>query len=311
MASPTQSLVIPAYNEAARLATAFERLRPTLEVMGPELTEIVMVDDGSTDDTMRVAHQVYGHLEHFRLVQHPHNMGKGAAVRTGMAHARYPKVIVADADMSIRPEHFVNILDTLEHTPFAPGTRALNGKILYEAMHRTVSGTAFHLLVRHYTRVTVRDTQCGCKGFQLAPGRLLAQLGFVTGFAYDVELFYLAEQLDFATRPVPVTWDDIGGSTVNLAQGKRQLLRDLRGIPRSTYQCPAIQVRARTPLDDVRRAAIDARTAGLVVARGEEHDVIVVPRDAAVAALGIAQSLDGTLRTTSLGELRGRILEAV
>ncbi len=135
MASPTQSLVIPAYNEAARLATAFERLRPTLEVMGPELTEIVMVDDGSTDDTMRVAHQVYGHLEHFRLVQHPHNMGKGAAVRTGMAHARYPKVIVADADMSIRPEHFVNILDTLERAPFAPGTRALNGKILYEAMH--------------------------------------------------------------------------------------------------------------------------------------------------------------------------------
>ena len=170
MASPTQSLVIPAYNEAARLAVAFERLRPTLEILGPANTEIVMVDDGSTDATMHVAHQVYGHLEHFRLIQHPHNLGKGAAVRTGLAHARSPKVIVADADMSIRPEHFVNILDTLEHAPFAPGTRALNGKILYEALHRTVSGTAFHVLVRHYTKINVRDTQCGCKGFRLAPG---------------------------------------------------------------------------------------------------------------------------------------------
>jgi len=311
MASPTQSLVIPAYNEAARLAAAFERLRPTLEIIGPERTEIVMVDDGSTDATMRVAHQVYGHLEHFRLVQHPHNMGKGAAVRTGMAHARYPKVIVADADMSIRPEHFVNILDALERVPFAPGSRALDGKILYETLHRTVSGTAFHMLVRHYTSITVRDTQCGCKGFRLAPGRLLAQLGFVTGFAYDVELFYLARQLDLATQPVTVTWDDIGGSTVNFAHGKRQLLSDLRGIPRTKYQCPVIEVSPQVKLDDVRRAAIEARAAGLVVARNEGNALIVVPRDAAVAAIGIAQSLGGNLRTTTPGELRGRDLEAV
>jgi dolichyl-phosphate beta-glucosyltransferase len=311
MASPTQSLVIPAYNEAARLAAAFERLRPTLDIIDPDRTEIIMVDDGSTDDTMRVAHRVYGHLEHFRLVQHPHNMGKGAAVRTGMAHARYPKVIVADADMSIRPEHFVNILDTLERVPFAPGSRALDGRILYEALHRTISGTAFHLLVRHYTKITVRDTQCGCKGFALAPGRLLAQLGFVSGFAYDVELFYLAQQLELATVPVAVTWDDIGGSTVNIAHGKRQLLSDLRGIPRTNYQCPAIEVAARVKLDDVRRAALDARCAGLVVARAEANDLIVVPRDAAVAAIGIAHALGGSLRTTTIAELRGRTLDAV
>ncbi|NNN09241.1 MAG: glycosyltransferase [Acidimicrobiaceae bacterium] len=311
MASPTHSLVIPAYNEAARLNAAFERLRPSLEILGPENTEIVMVDDGSSDDTMRVAHQVYGHLEHFRLIQHPHNMGKGAAVRTGMAHARYPKVIVADADMSIRPEHFVSILSALDHVSFAPGTRARNGKIHYQAPQRTVSGNVFHLLVRHYTKIAVRDTQCGCKGFRLAAGRLMAELGFVTGFAYDVEIFYLAEQLGFDTESVNVTWDDIGGSTVNLSRGKRELLSDLRGIARTKYECPAIEVETQFPLDDVRRAAIEARAAGLVVARGEAHDVIVVPRNAAVAAIGIAQSLGGTLRTTSLSELRGRTLVAV
>ena len=311
MPSPTQTLVIPAYNEAARLAAAFERLRPTLEIIGPERTEIVMVDDGSTDDTMRVAHQVYGHLEHFRLVQHPHNMGKGAAVRTGMAHARFPKVIVADADMSIRPEHFVNILDALNRVPFAPGSRTLNGKILYQNQNRTISGTVFHLLARHYTQITQRDTQCGGKGFQLAPGRLMTQMGFVTSFAFDVELFYLAKELGFHVEPVAVTWDDIGGSTVNLSHGKRQLVKDLRGIPRTNYQSPAIEVAPATSLDDVRRAAIDARAAGLVVARGDTSDLIVVPRDAAVAAIGIAQSLNGQLRTTTLLELRGRELAAV
>jgi dolichyl-phosphate beta-glucosyltransferase len=311
MASPTQSLVIPAFNEAARLAAGFDRLRPTLEIIGTDRTEILMVDDGSTDTTMRVAHQVYGHLEHFRLVQHPHNMGKGAAVRTGLTHARFAKVIVADADMSIRPEHFVNILDALDRAPMAPGTRARDGKILYETMTRSLSGTAFHLLVHHYTQLAVRDTQCGCKGFQLATGRLLAHLGMITGFVYDVELFYLARHLDIAIEPVSVTWDDIEGSTVHFATAKRRLLSDLRGIPRTTYQCPVVEIDAQTSVEDVRRAAIEARAAGLVIARHHDNALVIAPRDGAVAALGIAQSLGGTLRSTSLEELKGRTLEAV
>ena len=311
MASPTQSLVIPAFNEAARLGAGFERLRPTLEVLGEQTTEIVMVDDGSSDDTMRVAHRVYGHLEHFRLVQHAHNMGKGAAVRTGLAHARYPKVIVADADMSIRPEHFPRILDALDRAPMAPGSRARDGRILYETMTRSMSGTAFHVLVRHYTKLTVRDTQCGCKGFQLATGRLLAHLGMITGFAYDVELFYLARELGIDIESVAVTWDDIAGSTVRFANATRQLLRDLRGIPRTRYECPVVEVAADVRLDDVRRAALEARAAGLVVTRDAERALVVTPRDGAVAAVGLAASLGGRLRTATLHELAGRALEAV
>ncbi len=311
MPVPSHSLVIPAFNEGRRLAAGFERLRPTLEVLGSASTEIVMVDDGSSDDTMRVAHQVYGHLEHFRLVQHPQNMGKGAAVRTGLAHARGPGVIVTDADMSIRPAHFVDVYDALARVPMAPGTRALNGKIEYATMARTISGSIFHAVVRHYTKTTIRDTQCGCKGFQLAPGRLLALLGFVTGFAYDVELFYLARQLDFAVEPVAVTWDDIGGSKVSILKAKSTLVEDLRNIPRTRYECPVVVVGPDVALDDVRRAAIEARATGLVLARSPHDAMVVVARDAAVAALGIAQSLGGQLRTGTLDELRGRDLEAV
>ncbi len=311
MAVPTQSLVVPAYNEAPRLASGFERLRPALEVLGVERTEIVMVDDGSTDTTMRTAHEVYGHLEHFRLVQHPENRGKGAAVRTGLAHARGAKVIVTDADMSIRPEHFVDIMGALSRAPMAPGSRALDGKIEYATLARTISGSVFHAIVHHYTKTTIRDTQCGCKGFQLAPGRLLALLGFVSGFAYDVELFYLAHQLDLAVEPVAVTWDDIGGSKVSILNSKSTLLVDLRNIPRTRYQCPVVAVGDVVSLEDVRRSAIDARVAGLVLARGDDDAFVVMPRDGAVAAVGIAQSLGGSVRTASLDELRGRRLEAV
>ena len=311
MASPTQSLVIPAYNEALRLAAGFERLRPTLEIIGVARTEIVMVDDGSSDSTMRVAHQVYGHLEHFRLVQHPRNMGKGAAVRTGLLHSRSDKVIVADADMSIRPEHFVDILDSLDRAPMAPGSRASEGKIRYETLTRSLSGAAFHTLVRRYTKLTVRDTQCGCKGFRLPEGRLLALLGLINGFAYDVELFYLARQLDVAFEPVAVTWDDIGGSSVNFANATRQLLGDLRGISRTEYQAPVIEVAAGVALEDVRRATIDARVAGAVLARDARNDLVVVARDAAVAAIDIAHALGGFVRTTAIAELRARALEAV
>jgi hypothetical protein len=88
-------------------------------------------------------------------------------------------------------------------------------------------------------------------------------------------------------------------------------LSDLRSIPRTKYQCPAVEIGARVTLDDVRRAALEARASGLIVARDGDSALVVVPRDAAVAAMGIAESLQGSLRTASLAELRGRSLEAV
>jgi dolichyl-phosphate beta-glucosyltransferase len=311
MTGPTQSLVIPAFNESARLGAGFARLAPTLDTLGPARTEIVMVDDGSRDDTLRVAHQVYGHLEHFRLVQHAHNMGKGAAVRTGLAHARGDKVIVADADMSIRPTHFIAVLDALERAPMAPGTRVRDGTIRYGAVTRSLSSAAFHALVRRYTALRERDTQCGCKGFTLPTGRLLAHLGMITGFAYDVELFYLAHQLGIDVEAVPVTWDDIAGSTVRFSHATRQIARDVRAIARTAYACPAVEVDAGVSLDEVRPAALAARATGLVVARAPDHALIVLARDHAVAASGLAHALGGRLRTATPADVRGCALEAV
>jgi dolichyl-phosphate beta-glucosyltransferase len=305
------SIVIPAYNEAARLMNGYQRLAPVLERLGTDVTEIIVIDDGSSDGTLKVAHSVYGHLPETLFVQQPHNLGKGAAVRLGIALARGEYVIAADADMAIDPTHFPEILDALVESPLAPGSRTSEGRINYESALRTVAGGAFHQLVRHYAGTTVRDTQCGCKGFQIGPARLLALLGMIDGFAYDAEMFFLAEQLGLAVHPIPVEWDDVSGSSVKVSRVMMTMLHDLRGLSSTNYENPVVELASDVDVHQIDHLARQARVQGLVIARGVENSLLVLPRDGALAGLGIATALKGTLRTARLTELRARTYDAV
>ena len=307
----TTSLVIPAYNESLRLAAGFDRLRPVLDEMGPEQIEVIVVDDGSRDDTMQVAHAVYGHLPHVVFVQQPENRGKGAAVRLGISVARAPFVIATDADLSIRPIHLPEFVLALHQNPLVPGSREHHNNEGYDTIVRTLAGRVFNLLVRHYTGTKLRDTQCGCKGFQLGPARILGLLGFYDRFVYDAEMLYLADRLGIAIRPIPVTWDDIAGSTVHVGRDSLQMIRDLRTLRQRQYENPVVELSADVDVHDVDDAARAARVQGLVVARGENNALVVLPRDGAVAGVGIAAALDGSLRTAGLAELRGRTFDAV
>ncbi len=305
------TIVVPAFNEEKRLAAGFERLAPVLEQLGVERTEVIVVDDGSADATMHTAHAVYGHLPHALFVQHPVNRGKGAAVRLGISLARGSHVIATDADMSIRPAHFPEILAALETSPLAPGSRVHEGHIDYDSPVRTFAGKVFNRVVRHYTGTTLRDTQCGCKGFQLGPARVLGLLGYYDRFIYDAEMLYLADQLDLRITPIHVEWDDIAGSSVRIGRESLQMLRDLRSFGRTHYENPVVRLSRVVPVGDVALAARSTRTGGLVLARGVLDTLLVLPRDGALAGTAIAQSLGGTLRTAGIGELRGRSFEAV
>ena len=307
----TTSLVIPAYNESRRLAAGFERLRPVLDEIGPEQIEVVIVDDGSSDDTLRVAHAVYGHLPHVLFVQHPRNRGKGAAVRLGISVARAPFVIATDADLSIRPIHLPEFVVALRDSPLVPGSRDQDGDDGYDTFLRTLASRTFNRLVRHYTGTKVRDTQCGCKGFQLGPARMLGLLGFYDRFVYDAEMFYLANQLGMVIRPIPVTWDDIAGSTVHVGRDSLQMIRDLRTLRRRKYENPVVELALDVEVRGLDEAARVSRVQGLVVARGERDALLVLPRDGAVAGVGIATAVGGSLRTAGLAELRGRRYDAV
>jgi dolichyl-phosphate beta-glucosyltransferase len=307
----TTSLVIPAYNESLRLAAGFERLRPVLDEMNPEQVQVIVVDDGSRDATMQVAHDVYGHLPHVLFVQQPQNRGKGAAVRLGISVASAPYVIATDADLSIRPVHLPDFVVALHDSALVPGSREQDTNGGYDTFVRTLAGRVFNRLVRHYTGTKLRDTQCGCKGFQLGPARVLGLLGFYDRFVYDAEMLYLADQLGLSIQPLSVTWDDIAGSTVHVGRDSIQMIRDLRSLKKRKYENPVVELDATVDVHVVDDAARKARVQGIVIARGTDNALVVLPRDAAVAGVGIASALGGSLRTADLEELRGRVYDAV
>jgi dolichyl-phosphate beta-glucosyltransferase len=305
------SIVIPAFNESERLAGGYQRLAPFLESLDPSTVEVIIVDDGSTDATMQRAHEIYGHLEHMRYIQQPANLGKGAALRLGLSLANGANVITADADMAIDPAQFPLFAVALRDHEFVPGSRAIAGRINYNSTLRTMSGAVFHAMVRHYAHTRVRDTQCGCKGLRLGVARLVAQLAMIDGFAFDVELFYLADQLGVSMMPLLVTWQDVTGSSVHPGKVARSMLHDIRDIPKTRYVNLAVELAPDIAIGAIAPLARDARLTGLVLARGDHDALLVVGRDGGLGGVGIANALNGSLRPTTLDELRGRSYEAV
>ena len=307
----TTSIIIPAYNEEARLARGFARLSPVLNELGATTTEVIFIDDGSTDATLKIAHDLYGGLPEKLLMQQPKNLGKGAAVRLGIAVAQGDNIIVADADMAINPVQMPQMIALLKTHAVVPGSRTVNGKIEYDSVLRSIAGSAFSKMVKHYTGTTLRDTQCGFKGFQRGTARVLAALAMIDGFAYDAEFFYLARLLEIDIEPLTVTWDDVRGSSVKLGSDSRKMLHDLRDLSKTVYENPIVELPKEIEVSAVSDAARKARVQGLALARGETNTLVVLPRDGSLGGLGIAATLNGTLRIAGVGELKNRTYEAV
>jgi glycosyltransferase involved in cell wall biosynthesis len=227
--APSLTLVVPTFNEAARLDDGMVRLRDAEEHGAVDLstTEVLFVDDGSTDDTASAARRHAGALANARVISHPRNLGKGAAVRTGILEARGPRVVFADADMAIDPTQLPQLLHALDASPIAVGSRAVNGHVDYGSRLRTEAGRAFNRAVRAVGGVVLDDTQCGFKGFRRGPALLLSQLQTTRGYAFDVELLWLASRLDLDVTIVPVTWLDVPGSSVRVLRDSTRMLADL------------------------------------------------------------------------------------
>jgi len=229
-AAPALSVVVPAYNEADRLEQGMARLAAVLDagIVPRGTTEVLVVDDGSTDGTDRRAHELLRAFAPSRVVRLPHNGGKGAAVRAGMAAARGTRVAFMDADMSIDPEQLGSLVAALDHAAVAIGSRALGGESIdYGNLTRNLMGRAFNRLVNTVTGVGLADTQCGFKAFAAPAGKLLFHLGVIDGFAFDVELLHLAQRLGLVVAEVPVTWQHVADSSVRPLSDPLSMLADL------------------------------------------------------------------------------------
>jgi len=216
MASPFLSIVIPAFNESLRLPQTLGRCLAFLEGWN-ETWEIVVADDGSTDDTASIVEEWHARDERIRLLRLAHG-GKGSAVRAGMLEASGRWRFFADADLSMDlselPKFFEEPVDVAIASREAPGAQRLG-----EPMTRHLIGRLFNLCVRALVVPGIQDTQCGYKLFTSSAARTLFSASQVDGFAFDVELLFLALRAGLRVREVPVVWRHTPGSHVRMKTG--------------------------------------------------------------------------------------------
>jgi glycosyltransferase involved in cell wall biosynthesis len=210
------SVVIPAYNESHRLLDTLRRCTAALDRHAPSW-EIIVVDDGSTDDTRQIVTRAATADSRVQLIAAPHG-GKGAAVRRGMVAARGQWRFFADADLSmdldLLPRFFEERADVAIASREAPGARRVG-----EPLARHLIGRLFNLGVRVAAVPGIQDTQCGYKLFSAHATEQLFTTGRLNGFAFDVELLYLARRAGLRIREVPITWYHRPGSRVRLGTG--------------------------------------------------------------------------------------------
>ena len=226
---PQLSVVIPAYNEARRIV-------PTVGAIAAHLAgqsvafEIVVSDDGSTDDTVRRLRDL--DLRNLRVLAPGRNRGKGAAVRAGVQAARGDFVLFTDADLSTPIEELDNMfVYARAGTPVVIGSRAAGGAAEHDrSTLRSLLSAVLRTLARIVLRLPVADTQCGFKLFRADVARELFGQQTIDGFSFDLEVLWLARRAGYRIVERPVTWFDAPGSKVRPLRTTLAFLRDLVGI---------------------------------------------------------------------------------
>jgi glycosyltransferase involved in cell wall biosynthesis len=228
---PPFSVVIPCFNEERRVS---ETLRVTIEYLAANApdSELIVVNDGSTDATATIARKILSEAKiATRLLENFPNRGKGAAVRTGLLAAREPIGLFSDADLSTPIEEAPKLIEPIANgeVDIAFGSRALDRSLIgiHQPWRREQAGRVFNLLVRVATGLPFWDTQCGFKAFRLDVCRPILEEARIDGFAFDVELLYLAHRAGLRIREIPVRWNHAEGSKVSFFKDSLRMLREV------------------------------------------------------------------------------------
>jgi hypothetical protein len=302
--APALSIVVPAYNEADRLDEGMGRLRQAVAAgaIDPTRTELVLVDDGSTDGTGELARRMLAPMPWARVVRLDRNTGKGAAVRAGVAVARGAAIAFTDADMAIDPMQVPRFVAALADADLAIGSRVLPGASAdADSLQRKLMGIAFNAVARRVTGVPTGDTQCGFKAFRTPAARLLFHFGTVDRFAFDVEVLHLARRLGMSIREVPVRWRHVGRSRIRL-RDPASMLADLARI-RFSIGGPPVEALELGAADDGDRSTAAAVRAAVgptlpVVELEGGGTLLLLPLCSAEQVRQVSARLGATLRST-------------
>ena len=230
------SVVIPSYNEEKRLPPSLERVAEYLRRQPDRRSEILVVNDGSSDRTGEISREMAGKIQagnlSMRVLENPGNRGKGYSVRHGAAESRCDWVLFTDADLSAPIEECDKLLAAVGEgsNEVAIGSRALDRSLIgvHQPFFREMMGRAFNLVVRVTTGLQFADTQCGFKLFSARAAHDIFPKQQLERFGFDVEILFLARKYGFNVAEVPVRWNDVAGTTVAAISGADAFLDILR-----------------------------------------------------------------------------------
>jgi dolichyl-phosphate beta-glucosyltransferase len=223
------SVIIPAYNEASRLPRYLDSILAYFHGSGVPF-EVVVVDDGSSDDTAAVVEGYQRENAEVALVRLPQNRGKGFAVKTGMLAATGKLRLFADADGSTPIAELERLSEAIEAgADVAVGSRALHNDAcrVHCTLHRKIIGSTFNYIVRTLTVQGIRDTQCGFKLFTSEAAERIFPSQQIDGFGFDVEILFIARKREFRIAEVPVNWSDVKGTKVRLVRDSMRMFADV------------------------------------------------------------------------------------
>ncbi len=235
---PEVSIVIPAYNESERLSGPLATMLEFAGATGRN-AELIVVDDGSTDDTANVAENAFAAMPGVpaNVIRYEENRGKGFAVKTGLLAANADIALFSDADLSTPIEEMSKLVEPIQNGEFDVtfGSRALDRSLIgtHQPWRREQGGKVMNLVIRMMSSLPFYDTQCGFKAFNMLKFRPLLDLMTIDRFGFDIEFLFVANHHGLRLAEIPVRWNDVAGSKVDVVRDTRRMIGELMQIRRN------------------------------------------------------------------------------
>jgi len=235
---PDVSIVIPAYNESERLGAPLKTILEFVSKTDMNV-EVIVVDDGSSDDTAKVAERILQEKPEIQsnVIRYEKNRGKGFAVKTGLLAAKADVALFSDADLSTPIEEMSKLVDPIikGECDVAFGSRALDRSLIgtRQPWRREQGGRVMNFIIRTMSGLPFSDTQCGFKAFDLVKYRPLLDVMKIDRFGFDVEFLFVANYHKLRLKEIAVRWNDVEGSKVSVFRDTRRMINELSQIRRN------------------------------------------------------------------------------
>ncbi len=232
MAHPQLSIVIPAYNECARLEGTLDRVLRCVEERGWD-AEVLVVDDGSKDQTSAIVEHWIETHPRLHLIQNPGNRGKGYSVRNGLLQAAGDIVMFTDADLSAPIEEAERLIAAINAgADVAIGSRWLDKQrqTKHQPLHRRFFGRCFNAVTREIMGLPYQDTQCGFKAFRRPAAQVIFRLQRIERWGFDPEILFIARKLGYKVQEVAVTWGHDERSKMSYLKDGMKMLEEMAVI---------------------------------------------------------------------------------